>query len=379
MTSFPFNAVDGAPAYNSDDFRAYFKTIIPENGVVRSELYPNSMIVTVEHGLVSVSPGAACINGAAYIQDEVETLPTPLCMNGYSRYDLAVCRFDLDAREIRVQLLIGTDMPSSELDDSSEPAYLRSDSLWDIVLARVKSGGGGAESADDLRGVRQNWATVLWKDGMLPVPVAMGGTGADSAEGAREKLQAAHKAHTHDASDISSGELAIARGGLGTVNGSEGILIREASGFSLKSTNQSGVLGYQNGTYGFIPSAAFAQSLLEGLAYKGDIGTSKMQSTTLAAGVYRITTRDGGSYPSSLPYQFGTSYSSYPILYVFVDSANPELRAVRLTFINYPPDSTDAFAAEFFTYRSIRAWRRTSTGSSYTWSSWKSGGYSNYG
>ena len=51
------------------------------------------------------------------------------------------------------------------------------------------------------------------------VPVTSGGTGATTASGARTNLDAAQTSHTHAASDITSGSLAMARGGTGVSNG----------------------------------------------------------------------------------------------------------------------------------------------------------------
>lgn len=51
-----------------------------------------------------------------------------------------------------------------------------------------------------------------------PLSVEMGGTGANTAAGARTNLNAANLTHTHSASDITSGTISTARLGSGTAN-----------------------------------------------------------------------------------------------------------------------------------------------------------------
>ena len=238
-TSFPFDAVNGQPAYNADDFRAFFRALIPENGVIQSPANPDSLLVSrVNNTSVRVAPGAAFIHGAGYLQDETLTLTV-------AQPCLIVCRFDLDAREIRVQAV---------------PEYIRTDSRWDIVLAEFRN-----NVVTDLRGVRQNWATALWPPGLFPLAQQFGGTGADNAAQARQNLGLAAAGHTHTAAQITSGTLPVARGGLSTVSG-DGVLRRNGYVYSIIAAPQAFAVLWRNnsGNYAYLqPPALNASTLIE--------------------------------------------------------------------------------------------------------------------
>jgi len=236
-TSFPFDAVNGQPAYNADDFRAFFRALIPENGVIQSPASPNSLQVTrVNNTSVHVAPGAAFIHGAGYLQDETLTLTV-------AQPCLIICRFDFDAREIRVQAV---------------QEYIRTDSRWDIVLAEMRN-----NAVTDLRGVRQNWATARWRDGIFPLQERFGGSGANNAAQARRNLELSAREHNHSAADITSGTLPVARGGLGTVSGN-GVLRRNGNVYSTVAAPQAFAVLWRNnsGNYAYLQSPALNTSAL---------------------------------------------------------------------------------------------------------------------
>ena len=277
-SSLPFNAVEGAPAYNSDDFRAYYRGIIPTNGVILSAQYPNSMMVSVANsGTVAVAPGAVFINGAALVPDspvQAVTIPVPPAAGG-TRVDYIVARFDLDAREIALLRLQG--------DASGNPPARHpsdNDALADIVLASVSVTTAGVVSVTDTRGTLQNFATVLWKDGLFPLPVSMGGTYATSAAQARQNLGLAAADHPHDISVIQSGVLPVDRGGLGAALTAEGVLVKNGTAFSVVTppAGEPRLFGRTGGAYGFFTVNQYTGDQMIAAWNKGEVDMLALSS-----------------------------------------------------------------------------------------------------
>jgi len=251
MLSYPFNEVDGHPMYCSDDVRAFHKAIIPTNGVILSERYPDSMKVSIkDSGTVSVAPGVVFINGATLVPEspaEVVAIAVPPAPG--VRCDYIVARFDLDAREIVLLRLAGDTQGNPP---ARHPA--NGDTIADIVLASVSVTTAGVVSVTDTRGTLQSYATVLWKDGIFPLPIPMGGTNAKTAEQARENLGLASKDHKHDiGADAVTGVLPLDRGGLGAVLSGDGVVVKSGSAFSVvPASSGTYVFGrMSNGSYGF--------------------------------------------------------------------------------------------------------------------------------
>lgn len=265
LQSFPFNAVEGQPAYNADDFRAYFGSIIPENGVIQSPKYPGSLLVTTSGSSAFIAPGAAFINGAGVTQREEDgpiELPVAPVSAGLQRIDLVALRFDLDMRDIYPAIIQGNESIAPV-----EPEYYRLDSQWDVILASLLVTDSGI-AATDTRNSYQDWATVLWKDGIFPLPVTMGGTGANSAAQARSNLHVSPADHRHNAgTDIASGVLPVARGGLGAAISQAGVLVSDGVSFSTASPQSDlpHVFGGSGSSLGFFrPGQMVADQIIAG-------------------------------------------------------------------------------------------------------------------
>jgi hypothetical protein len=112
--SFPFNAilVDGQPdrTYSAEDFAAERAAYV-SCGVTSAD----SLTVTAGKAggmTVDVSAGMAVIDGYTYRNTDSLSLSVSAADKNYPRVDLAVLRLDLDAREMRCLLRVGTPAPS---------------------------------------------------------------------------------------------------------------------------------------------------------------------------------------------------------------------------------------------------------------------------
>lgn len=246
--------------YSSADMASYFASFIG-NGVYAK---PASQLkVSPASGMgVSVAVGKAWINGYFYeLSESPKELSVSVGDATYSRIDLVVCSLNLSNRLIELKVIQGAASANPQA-----PAYSRSDTVYDLVLAQVSVPAGAvtvtAENITDTRpnnslcgfvsGVVEQIDTTglfsqydsefnTWFDtvkGSLDgdtagnlatqinqlqeqmeetVEVARGGTGATTAEQARTNLGAAAASHTHAVSDI-TGTLPVSKGGTGATS-----------------------------------------------------------------------------------------------------------------------------------------------------------------
>jgi len=305
--SFPLNAVQGTPAYNASDFRAYFKSVIPDNGVILSPDRPDSLIVTISSTAISIAPGAAFINGAGFLQKLDEgpiTLPVAPVAAGLQRIDLVAIRYDEDLYDIAPAVIQGIAAASPV-----EPDYERTNTKWDIILASLLVTPGEIV-VTDTRNTKQNWATVLWKGGIFPLSIPNGGTNAASATQARQNLGLAQEEHIHNASeDITSGLLPVKRGGLGFAPTQDGVLYMDGGVFQIASPggNYYESFGIIGGQYGFFPPSFIGDAALINSWFRGVLANgTNLNSNSLNNGIYQ------------LPYNY--TYSNIPATAILQDA-----------------------------------------------------------
>jgi hypothetical protein len=134
-----FNAIQNGDGtydrtYSANDYCDNLATVI-RNGVRYSS--DNDLAVTAGVGMaITVGIGRAWINGHYYFNDAVYTnLVIPTAPTGsQSRIDLVVLRLDQSTSGRNVSLMVIEGTPSLS---PTMPAYLRNDTYYDLVLAKV--------------------------------------------------------------------------------------------------------------------------------------------------------------------------------------------------------------------------------------------------
>lgn len=134
-----FNAIQNGDGtydrtYSANDYCDNLATVI-RNGVRYSS--DNDLAVTAGVGMaITVGIGRAWINGHYYFNDAVYTnLVIPAAPTGsQSRIDLVVLRLDQSTSGRNVSLMVIEGTPSLS---PTMPAYLRNDTYYDLVLAKV--------------------------------------------------------------------------------------------------------------------------------------------------------------------------------------------------------------------------------------------------
>lgn len=244
--------------YSSADLAAYFSSFIG-NGVYANPAKQLKVSPVAGQMAVSVAVGKAWINGYFYeLSDNPMQLALSVGDSNNSRIDLIVCSLNLSNRLIELKVIQGAAAANPQ-----EPAYSRTEDVYDLVLARINVAAGAIELTEEeitdtrpnnqycgfVTGVVEqidttglfsqydaefnNWFEEI--QGVLDgdvagnlagqiseiqeqleetIAIGKGGTGATTAAQARTNLGAAAASHTHAVADI-TGTLPVSKGGTG--------------------------------------------------------------------------------------------------------------------------------------------------------------------
>lgn len=259
MNVFPVDSVvtglgeDGLPeydrAYTAEDLREVYAEFFT-NGVFGSGHLAVSSNATQG---VAVAAGSCIINGAVGVEDEPRTLVLQAADASLDRIDTVVARLDLgiDQRTCDLYVLEGT--PAAE---PERPALTRNETVWELGLADVYVRAGtvsvSAERITDTRPETArcgfaapfaeldtttifNQLNAATQNAVDTAQAAVDGKVAELEEATQAAVDAMQDAldqttagnlqtqidgkadaeHTHDAADIVTGALPVARGGTG--------------------------------------------------------------------------------------------------------------------------------------------------------------------
>ncbi len=133
MDSFPHDSVNHDRLYSASDFRDYFTPFV-NNGIFAEPANSCMVMAVGSDRKVVVKAGRCFINGCVGHTDGTERFIIPASDIYLARYDLIVVRFDLEERDMHIELIKG--------EPSTEPVYPkieRSALKYDIALAAIKS------------------------------------------------------------------------------------------------------------------------------------------------------------------------------------------------------------------------------------------------
>jgi hypothetical protein len=126
-----FNSSSGDRVYDAADFAAYFGRLV-SNGIFYANT--NSLKVSAGSGMtVSVSAGAAWINGYSYENTSPHELILATADGVYPRIDRVVVRLSIIDREIVLAVLTGT--PSAS---PTAPPLTRTSDVYELCLAEIE-------------------------------------------------------------------------------------------------------------------------------------------------------------------------------------------------------------------------------------------------
>lgn len=171
-----FNAIQNGDGtydrtYSANDYCDNLATVI-RNGVRYSS--DNDLAVTAGVGMaITVGIGRAWINGHYYHNDAVYTnLVIPTAPTGsQSRIDLVVLRLDqsTSGRNISLMVIQGTPATSPTM-----PAYLRNDTYYDLVLAKVTVAAGTTTiTSSMITDTRSDGTLCGWASSVTPAIMSM--------------------------------------------------------------------------------------------------------------------------------------------------------------------------------------------------------------
>lgn len=131
-----FDSVNGDRVYNSDSFAEWLRKFFT-TGVFNGDLQvqPSSGMA------VTVGTGYANIEGRVRFFDTTQTKTLPVANGTYPRVDTIVVRLDLGNRQITCETVQGTYSGNNP----SPTAPVRSDGIYEIVLAQIYVGAGVTE------------------------------------------------------------------------------------------------------------------------------------------------------------------------------------------------------------------------------------------
>lgn len=123
-----FNSINGDRVYNADSFAEWLRKFFT-TGVFNGE-----MQVTPDSGMmVNVAPGYANINGKVRFFDTMQAFTIDPASGTYPRIDAIMVRLDETARNISTVYVKG----DYSGDTPTAPAPVRSEGVYDIVLAHI--------------------------------------------------------------------------------------------------------------------------------------------------------------------------------------------------------------------------------------------------
>ena len=100
-----FNSVNGDRKYNASRFAEYFASFIG-NGVFPNPS-DNLQVIANNNMTITVKPGKAWINGYILINDDDHILTLDTADGILDRIDRVVVKYDVSAREIRIEVKKG--------------------------------------------------------------------------------------------------------------------------------------------------------------------------------------------------------------------------------------------------------------------------------
>ena len=157
-----FNSVNYDRAYSAEDWADYFKHFIG-NGVYAK---PDTGMQIVSSGGMDIKclNGSCFINGYTATSDETnDKLTLEMGDSIYARYDTIVARLDLNRRDIHIDVVQGVPAETPE-----KPAHIRTETIYDLVLAYVFVDVGAIEISDaDIEDVRPDEAVCGFVKGLV--------------------------------------------------------------------------------------------------------------------------------------------------------------------------------------------------------------------
>lgn len=136
--SFPWDSSSGDREYTAEDFRRYYQAFVT-TGVFMSD--STSLQVTAYSGMqIYVAEGSAIIIGARYENEGSTYLTLSAADGSYDRIDRIVLRWDLENREMYVDVLEGTAASSP-----TAPDVTRTDDVYELALADITVAAGVTE------------------------------------------------------------------------------------------------------------------------------------------------------------------------------------------------------------------------------------------
>ena len=136
-----FNSVQRDRVYKAEDFALYFDSFIG-NGVFPSDT--NGLKVTSNQDMsVSVNKGKGWINGYMYYNTSNYVVKVDNASGVLSRIDRIVLRLNLTKREIRVDILKG-----SEASHPSPPELTRNSDIYELCLANIRINSGAVSISE---------------------------------------------------------------------------------------------------------------------------------------------------------------------------------------------------------------------------------------
>lgn len=129
MKSLFFNSIDNDRVYNASDFAEYFQDYFT-NGIFYRK--SDSLQVSTDTQNIIVAKGRANINGYAFINDTVYSVPLVTGGANNPRYDAVMLTLNLTNREITIDYVQGTESASP-----TKVAPIRSGNIYQLVLAYI--------------------------------------------------------------------------------------------------------------------------------------------------------------------------------------------------------------------------------------------------
>jgi hypothetical protein len=156
-----FNSVNGDRTYSAEDFASYFAKLVT-NGVFPSPS-TNLQVISTDSYNISVSTGAAWINGYMYSNTTTKTLAIDVADAQLKRKDLIVVQLDTTQRTIQTIVKKGTPSASPVAPTVSQTA-----TVYELALAEITINAAAVKIAQsDIVDTRMDTSRCGWVDSLI--------------------------------------------------------------------------------------------------------------------------------------------------------------------------------------------------------------------